>query len=423
MIDLAAKNWPSRASARGFTLVELMVAITAGLFVTIAAFTLARQGSRFFQQETRIANAQFSATIGFDRLRADIARAGFLSSPNAQRDPFRCGVTTSWPYPGMASLAAIRIAQATPTAVQDPTNGLAPEQITLTGSYSSAESFPVSRIALDTGKYQVTLQDNTGAVARGDNSSDGGGLGQIFVAGRILRILDPTGRYEYGLIDSFARNASGRLVISLSTDVPPTYKRDTLGTGNPPCGLEGFGDGGTQVSVVNFIRYEIRNLKALDLPPYRPLYATGATAPGDATRYELVRVELDNRGNEMAGTLEIVAEYAVDLRFGLTVATTVGTDPSLTEYPIGNATVYNYTGDVGAAGGATAPGPERIRAVRARLTVRSRDGDRSSGVSAPTGSPPGTIFRYAMSAEGGTFARARALTADIQLPNLASVVW
>ena len=74
-----------------------MVAITAGLFVAVAAFALAKQGSRFFQQEARVANAQFSATLGFDRLRADISRAGFLTTANIQRDPFVCGNTAGWP--------------------------------------------------------------------------------------------------------------------------------------------------------------------------------------------------------------------------------------------------------------------------------------------------------------------------------------
>ena len=47
----------ARAIQRGFTLVELMVAITAGLFVAVASFALAKQGSKFFQQEARVANA------------------------------------------------------------------------------------------------------------------------------------------------------------------------------------------------------------------------------------------------------------------------------------------------------------------------------------------------------------------------------
>jgi prepilin-type N-terminal cleavage/methylation domain-containing protein len=93
---------------RGFTLIELIVAITAGMFVAIAAFALARQGSRFFQQEARVAGAQFAATAGFERLRNDIARAAFLSTPNVQNDPRRCGPTNTWPD-RVKSLAALRI--------------------------------------------------------------------------------------------------------------------------------------------------------------------------------------------------------------------------------------------------------------------------------------------------------------------------
>jgi prepilin-type N-terminal cleavage/methylation domain-containing protein len=401
--------------SRGFTLIELMVAITAGLFVAISAFALARQGSRFFQQEARVANAQFSATLGFDRLRADIARAGFLTTANVQRDPFRCGSTATWSTPGMPSLAAIRITQATPAVVQDSVNGLAPDQITMTGSYSTVENFPVRNVEITNGKYQVTLQQNNGGVTRANVGGDGG-LGTVFKAGRVLRLLDATGRYEFGIIDGASVNASGDSVISLRMSPAIAFRKDLGAT----CGVEGFGIG-MQANVVNTIRYEIRDMKAADLPEYRPLYATSASAPGDEKRYELVRVELDSGSNEMAGTVEIVAEYAVDLRFGLTVATTGGADPILTEFPIGDTKIYDYAFDV--AGKPTTPGPERIRAVRARLTVRSREGDRQSGLAAPAGSPPGTIFRYAMGAGGGSFARARALTADIQLANLVSVSW
>jgi hypothetical protein len=174
-------------------------------------------------------------------------------------------------------------------------------------------------------------------------------------------------------------------------------------------------------NVVNTIRYEIRDMKALDLPEYRPLYAASATAPGDEKRYELVRVELDSAGNEMAGTLEIVAEYAVDLRFGLTVATTTGIDPVITEFPIGDSKVYDYSFDV--ATKTTTPGPERIRSVRARFTTRSREADRATAIAPPSGAPPGTLFRYAMGGDGGSYARARSLTADIQLPNHTSIAW
>jgi prepilin-type N-terminal cleavage/methylation domain-containing protein len=404
-------------SRRGFTLIELMVAITAGLFVAIAAFALARQGSRFFQQEARIANAQFSATLGFDRLRADIARAGFLSTANVQRDPLRCGSPATWPSPGMPSLAAIRIAAATPVAVQDPANGLAPDQITLTGSYSSVEMFPVRDVEPAAGgQFSVILAEGNGAFSRANlSAAEGGVAATLFQTGRVLRVLDNTGNYHYGSIAGTGFSASGAVVITLKANPALTWKRPETN-----CGFGGFSRG-TLANVVNTIRYEIRDLKSLDLPQFRPLFNTSATAPGDEKRYELVRVELDSSGAEMPNSLELVAEYAVDLRFGLTVATTTGADPSLTEYPFGDANVYNYALDV--ATNPTAVGPERIRAVRARFTVRSREADRAAPVPPPAGAPPGTMFRYAMSTDGGSYARARSLTADIQLPNLAGVAW
>jgi hypothetical protein len=411
MMSLAYPTARARGNA-AFTLIELMVAMTAGLFVAAGAFALTKQGSRFFQQEARVANAQFAATLGFDRLRADIARAGFLTTPNIQRDPFHCGGTTNWPA-GMASLSALRLVGNAPSEAQDARNGLAPDQIVMSGSYSSAETFPVRTVILENSRYQVYLQASTGAVVRSNNGgADGGNLGPIFKAGRMLRILDSTGRYEFGWIDAYGINAGGQMVISLKQSPAVAFRKDG---GN--CGIEGLGVG-MQANVVNLIRYEVRNLKATNLARYQPLYDVGATAPGDETRLELVRVELDAENKEMDDSLELVAEYAVDLKFGLTVVPSFRTpnDPDITSFPIGDARVYDYAFDVT---GKTATGPERIRAVRARLVVRSREADRAENIPGPA---PGTIFRYAIGANGG-FARARTLTADIQLPNLTGVTW
>jgi prepilin-type N-terminal cleavage/methylation domain-containing protein len=408
----------ARAIERGFTLVELMVAVTAGLFVAVASFALAKQGSKFFQQEARVANAQFSATLGFDRLRADIARAGFLTTANVQRDPFVCGTTVGWPQ-GMSSLAALRIIAATPADAQDGTNGLSPDQITMSGSYGSPETFPVRTVLAENAKFQVYLQANTGAVAR-SNGMDGGTLSQIFKAGRMLRILDGTGRYEFGAIESYGVNSAGQMVVNLRATPAIPFRRP--GTA---CGVVGLGVG-MQANVVNWIRYEIRNLRTNPPAGYQPLFAASATAPGDETRRELVRVELDYDGKEMADSMELIAEYAVDLKFGLTVISgfksSANLDPTLTQFPIGDAQNYEYSNEVSSSSPVNDKAPHRIRGVRARLTVRSREADRAANVSAPSTAPPGTIFRYAFPSDAG-FARARALVADVSLPNLASITW
>jgi prepilin-type N-terminal cleavage/methylation domain-containing protein len=407
-----------RADERGFTLVELMVAVTAGLFVAVASFALAKQGSKFFQQEARVANAQFSATLGFDRLRADIARAGFLTTANVQRDPFVCGNTVGWPA-GMTGLAALRIIAATPVDGQDTANGLSPDQITMSGSYASPETFPVRTVLAENSRFQVYLQANTGAVARSDGM-DGGTMSQIFKAGRILRILDGTGRYEFGAIESYAINSAGQMVVNLKATPNIPFRRP--GTA---CGVVGLGVG-MQANVVNWIRYEIRDIQKAPPSAYKSLFAANATAPGDASRRELVRVELDSDGAEMTDSLELVAEYAVDLKFGLTVIssfkTTANVDPTLTQFPIGDARNYEYTYQVSSSSPVNEKAPHRVRSVRARLAVRSREADRAANVPAPATAPPGTIFRYGLPGDGG-FSRARALVADIHLPNLASVAW
>jgi prepilin-type N-terminal cleavage/methylation domain-containing protein len=412
-----------RLSQRAFTMVELLVAITAGLFVAVGAYSLAKQGSRFFQQEARIANAQFSATLGFDRLRADIARAGFLSTPNIQKDPFFCSCdtpgclkTAGWPT-AMAALAAVRIDKETPAAVKDTTNGLYPDQISLSGSYSSPEAFPVRTVFQNGTSYQLYLQNNNGPAAR-SGGAEGGALGEIFKAGRMLRILDSAGRYEFGEITGYSLQAGGEMQVILKQNPAVPFKR-----AGGVCGVEGFGVG-MQANVVNWIRYEIRDLKASPPPGYATLYGDAATAAGDEGRFDLVRYELKTDGTEMDNSLELVAEYAVDLRFALTVVPTYqggdGGGPTLAVYKFGDAENYTYGGEVIPGAPASEIGPNRIRSVRARLVVRSREADRSGAIS---DQPTGNIFRFAMGGDGGSYARARTLTADIGLPNLTSLRW
>jgi Tfp pilus assembly protein PilW len=72
---------------RGFTLVELMVALSGGLFLSAVVFALSRDTTRFYQQETRVASATLAGLVGFERLKSDIQRAGYLSTPNIQTDP------------------------------------------------------------------------------------------------------------------------------------------------------------------------------------------------------------------------------------------------------------------------------------------------------------------------------------------------
>ena len=122
---------------RGFTLVELMVALTGGLFLSIVVFALARDGQRFYQRESRVASATLAGMAGFERLRADIARAGFLTTPNINLDPRVCSrpsPATAWPTM-LNTLRSIIIDPApTPLPESLEINNRVPHRITLAGS-------------------------------------------------------------------------------------------------------------------------------------------------------------------------------------------------------------------------------------------------------------------------------------------------
>jgi hypothetical protein len=409
------------AHARGFTLVELLVALTGGLFVSLAVFALARDASRFYQREGRVANATLAGLVGFERLRADIARAGFLSTPNLQTDPSVCTRLTS---PQMlADLTSVLVEnQGSVGNPANPTlekNGLTPDRVLLSGSYSSADEFPVRTVTSGGGgTVQVFLQTASGPMARlGYKTGIGGNttganqalLEEVFAAKRVLRIVDNEGRQHYGVIQAVNVGANSlQPTITLSSQAAIQFR----GSGAQFCGLKGLETGAT-VNVVNFIRYEIRSLAAN--AKYAPIYAASNYGP-DANRTELVRSEIAFDGSVLLE--ELAAEYAVDLQLDLTAVTNGPTsDPQVAFVPTTATQFASLTGRPTTSGSR----PQDVRAVRVRLSVRSREGDRDTNISAGVA---GNLYRVGLGADGGApFARVRTLQADVMLNNHARIQW
>ena len=443
-----------RRSLRGFTMVELLAAMAAGMMVAMGAFTFARAATRSFQQESRVANATSAAMLGFRRLSADVQRAGFLTSPNIQRE-FRweqdiCEDPTAAP-PAFRNLTGITLDQsgtyapAGTTPVIDVANKVAPDRLTITGSFDTTEMFFVSSVDGSSGNNVVIrLQQNSGAVSRAvqPDSTGAPSLGTSVQVGRIGRVIDTAGMQHYGVITAVAVNPGGAPQITLGGS-PQIAVQGTpyAGALNPRCkngGITGNGVG-SLFNVVNRVRYEVRDLR--NDPAYAALYpATSAVSTDDAlsdpgkSRHELVRTEI-GVDDLPIGPNEVVAEYAVDLRFGATidtanlpaVDTTTPYQPILTTYDVGNTTVYPHA-TVASLAVATA-GPERIRSLRVRLSVRSREGDREADV-APALQPvtlqnatPGSggAYRYLLS--NGSYARVRTMQAELSLGNQAGFFW
>lgn len=437
-----------RKATRGFTLVELIVAMLAGLLVALGALILSRNATRFFQHEARIATATLAAQLGINRLSADIQRAGFLSTPNIATDPATCGAVSA--VVGLRELAGLQLEQdgsvnAHPGELwQSIANGFQPDAIIIGGAFDTVEQFPIRAIIPGGGGAQIFLQTDSLAMARTLKATANGAatLQQIFAGGRYMRIVDQEGHSEWGVIAAapivVGANPPTSVVVTL-TPAPGIQQK----TGGNLCGFTGFGVG-TLANPVSRVRYDIRSLfgngafpnaqpaggaQVGAAQPFISAPLTGDTGnAGNFGRTELVRVELDNTGAEIPATMEIIAEFAVDLKFGITWAATGSNPGAATREPITagpeNANIYTKTQKNIWGGGVGTP--ERVRSVQVRLATRTRAPDRELDIPMAQFNPAdGRRFRFLIDANlpPPRYARLRTLYSEVSLPNQMGVQW
>jgi type II secretory pathway pseudopilin PulG len=400
-------------TVRGFTLVELMVAMVAGMFVAIAVFTLAKHASAFAMRQSRIADATLQSVIGFERLKTDIARAGFLSTPNIARDPAVCsGPTGVVGFPvRLLQLASVHIEDSPNASTESTVNGITPKRIVLAGAYSTPDLF-VARTVTQQDPPVVFLQRNSLGMANIGYAPVGGAaaLARVFRTDHALRIVDDAGGVQFARITGVTEGVNPTVTLAATPAV-----QFRAGSANN-CGVRGHGN--DFVNPIDFIRYDLRNLNTSAYAAMSGMFRGGPSY--EATRRELVRVELNINGDEIQSTLELVAEYAVDLNFSLVVA--ANTAASLTR--ISGANLATYAGNV--SGLPAGNGPQLIRAVHAWLSVRSQEADRDNGLALVTTAPGPNLLRISMDPASATrppFARVRTLQSTIPLANQANVTW
>lgn len=397
-----------RGSTRGFTLVELMVAMMGGLFVSMAVFAIAKHSSRFAMRQSRVSDATLQAVVGFERLRADISRAGFLSTPNLVDDPTICRAPA---YPAwLQRLASIHIAPVDPIKLSSEItlNDFQPQSLVLAGSYATGNQFPV-RLITEGPPVRVTLQrDRQGLAELGYTAAPTREtLLRVFQPGRALRIQDVSGRVQFAAIEDVVGGDEPTIILA---GTPAVQFGGTCGFGSH--------ETGAVASVVNIIRYDIQNLNAPEFPQYKDMFPTSGVPPYESTRRELIREELDLTGTPFPGTQELISEYAVDLGFSLFVRQ--GTALAAVNPPA----VGDYAGVPGTL--PAGQGPQQIRAVRFWLSTRSQEADRNVGITYDPAVPGPANLRMSLHATDPTlppFARVRTLQSTISLNNQATVLW
>lgn len=406
----------SRRSAHvsGFTLVELMVAMTGGLFLSIVVFAVSRDASRFYQSQMRVANATMTGVAGFERLAGDLARAGHMSTPNILNDPRICNrPDNTWPI-GIRNLRAVVIETGVNpglTGTEVVSAGYTPHGIVISGALEATEELYTNAIEPIAGGFTISLNLATPSAWRlGLRTGAGSGainapiLDAVFrqgTAGRIVRVRKD-GLEQYAVVSTTAATDT---LASVNLLASPALLFRTNNAANAKCGI-GDNGSGYSLSVVNIVRYNIRSMTTS--VPYQALFdASGrAQVPFETTRAELTRVELDAFGTELLATLEIVAEYAVNLQVR-PWAVTARDNPSLNVA----ATPAQF--------GALSTTTQLLRGANVLLSVRSRDVGQGNG----GGSNYQQIKLPTTSPEPDMYARVRTFQSDIPFRNLENAYW
>lgn len=400
---------------RGFTLVELLVAIAAGSLVATAAVLLSKNAVRLFQEESRMSYAQVAVANGMSRIGLDLEHAGRNSTKNPRTDQRVCFLgLADWPI-GMRRLAPVHI-ELLSDLPQNNGNDIRNERITIAGDMDSGENWVMNSTLPGATGTTIVLQPQSRSVRRLSAMMQNGDitprLQEIFRPGRILHIEGPTSDY-YGRIKGFSATG-GAIIDSISVALETTPTVPMQPQSLLPCAIKGFGSG-FPVHVISRVRYEVRAVVndanfADYVQPLNPI-------TGDDTRTELIRSELTPEDTVMQGTEELITEFAVGMRFGLTALaiTSQPDNPILERFPITdpapNAQIHTIAGPADVVGAR----PEAIRSIQVRLSTRSRAPDRPTALPGQAGRP----YRFFVSTARGAdrFARVRTLEREFNLIN------
>ena len=435
-----------RRVARGFTLVELMISLVMGLIVAMAAVGLAKSATTSFHEQARSSVTEMAVRMASERLRQDLSRIGYMSTGNIQSDPGiarRAGVpdAAASRYADLATLRSVSIhpgALATQPAVA-VANNLAPDAIDIVGNLTTDDQY--SGTIYTGGCGQIVRLDPMAdaavfALAGGDV---GNSAGRFDAAAKAAFRPDPTQEFLAQVTDAMgckhyvpvcsvdlapgSTGTSSYLLVGIDGSKPQSdpgsgtlrgvlYSNSNDSGGlNGNCGSSEMGQ--VTIAPLSRVRWSLAMNSMAELDP--------ATGEPPANKYNLVRQRYDWTGVAVSGAPEIIAEFAVDLKFGFTYAM-----PGAPH----NVGVADLDGPAALFSSITesptfvagARGPQHLRSIRYRVAVRTSVPDRDTNLIV---APAPYISRYC--ADGNSpcqkYSRVRTIVSEVALMNQAGMSW
>lgn len=408
-----------------------MVALLAGLIITLAVVGLAKTATATFYEQVRTTSAEMSLRLAAQRLSSDLARAGFMTTGNIRWDPGAARrAAASDPTSNSGSqitalndYSSLRFyasgSSAAGTLTLEGQNGLKPQAIDISANFTSNDQY-LGTIGPGSvcGAQRMTLNNDDPAVMRLTLTSDGttllsdatatANLRAIFtpVTGKSFyaRVTDTAGKTHFVSVCT-AAVSSGQAYLEFaatSTGVNPVMTAAETGQQG---GIEGFDQ--VQIAPLLTVRWQIQRIANARLDP-----DTDAAA-----KFDLYRTILDASFTPV-GTPELIAEYAVDLKFAVTYDQSPSAPPYVSTDFEDESWIW---GGVGTS--ATSIGPQRVRSVRFRLATRAATPDRNTDMPGPA---TGYLYRYCLDGapSGCTrFTRVRTLVSEVALMNQARMTY
>lgn len=383
----------------GFTLVEMMVALTIGAMVIATVYTIGASASRHFQEQQRVSQLQLSVRLALDRIRRDVARAAFHGTMNSALDQ-NCGPPPGTQIRGIniqdhSTLSTAALATM-PGYTATTSHG---DRLDITGNFRTGDAFVVREWVGN----QMRLGTNYMSYRRAfsadptTNTIDTAQVQQVFSPGTPLMARLGGGIRIWTSVSSVTADTLGMSATVTTTSALPSCPGAV--------GMEGWAQGGVTVAPVSMVRYEIVNAATsyLGAPVVPGIAPRNAAVTG--TNTVLMRTEINpNTGAVIDGPSPLL-EYAVHFDVDVFADTALATNPqSIRVFDDGNA--QNQTLNL----------PANVRGVRISLAARTpeQDGHLTQTVTALGDGTP-RVFRVFTDRDGA--ARVRSAYTEVYIPN------
>ncbi len=421
---LAARGRSGGAS--GFTLVEMMVALVAGALVVTSVYYIGTVTTRQFVEQDEISRMQQGLRLTANRLKRDIERAGFLSTPNLAKTRALCDPTGPNGTNTISNFSAIQLqdngsigALGGDASAEVAKNAVQLDAILLTGNFITVDEQVAEFVRPNRLIFRTDLQGfRRNFVDPSSNAISPGAFNAVYAVGRHIRLVNQTGRQMFFKIETSWAPLS---------NPPDKTERPWVDLESPAGDITELLSG--PCSGQFFFATPIMALK------YHVLAATDPRYPGSArldrgtlngTNAALIRVEVNldpadpfNPNNEIDSTAQIVLDNAVyfDVDFVADQRATGATEPDFVLLDDEFAELDpNATDETGA---------HRLRSAVIRIGVRGpREDPRlkwpypGARSDAPIDNQP--LWRYDAVPDVEGTARVREMRLEVPLPNIAN---